>query len=162
MRSQQTESLAEVAVVPSALRQTHFGVVEILISAFAFAIDSKNRDGRTDGDGKQEQNGRRTETGDDWLAPAPTPGLLETGDGPRHDWLVAQEAVEFISEFLRGLITTRRFFLQTLQADRFEVVRDARREQVRRGRVVVRQLMQHVRQRLTLKRRPARQQMVEN
>src|SRR5437868_730097 len=98
MRSQPTESLAEVAVVPSALHQTHIGVVKTLLGAPTLAIDAKGRDGRADGYNQQEQDCGRKRSGQGWLASAPAPGLLETADGPRQDRFVAQEAAQFIGE----------------------------------------------------------------
>ena len=76
--------------------------------------------------------------------------------------LVLEKASEIIGELLRGLITARWLLLQALEANRFEVARQAWSEQVRRERIVVRDLMQHIRQRLALERRTAGEQMIEN
>ena len=38
MRFQQTEGAAEVALVPGVLRQTHVGVVKILVGPFAIVV----------------------------------------------------------------------------------------------------------------------------
>src|SRR5881628_3108200 len=135
MRPEATERLAKVASVPSVLRQTHVGLVKALISAlalFGFRLRTvhrlpplPNRAGEAEHE-NQGQGGAKA--GQGALAPAPTPDVLETGDRSRLDWFIAQEAAKFVREFLRALVTTRRFLLQTFEANRFEVARNARCE----------------------------------
>ena len=46
-------------------------------------------------------------------------------NGPGADWFTAQEPPQFVGQFLRGGVALFRLFLEALQADRFEVARDA-------------------------------------
>src|ERR1043165_6881291 len=67
--------------------------------------------------GEGEAKGRR----ESWLGPAPPPYFLGLCDGTSANRFVAQDTAQFICHFLRGFVTTRRLFLQTLERDRFEV-----------------------------------------
>jgi hypothetical protein len=48
VRFQQAKRAAQVAVIPGVLRQTHVGVVNILVGPLALAIDAKSGDRRRD------------------------------------------------------------------------------------------------------------------
>src|SRR5439155_1172326 len=102
----------DIVLLPGLLGQVHARAVKVEFGALSLPIDSNGCDRRADGQRQQQQNGCPAETGDGRFAPAPTPGFLKTADGPRLDWFVEQEAIEFISEFLRCLVALRRLLLQ--------------------------------------------------
>src|SRR5436190_21327817 len=138
MRLQPTEGIAEIAVIPGALCRTHIGVVTILVSPIALTLrritclrDSKSCDRRANGDGEEQQNGRRAENGDGRFAPAPSPKPFDTTDRTRLNSFPVEETDEFIGQFLSAWVAARRFLLQALEANRVEVGRHARIEQPR-------------------------------
>ena len=63
------------------------------------------------------------------FATAPSPNALRTRERSRMNRLVAEEALKFVGELLRGAVTARWFFLQTLQANGFEIARNTRIEE---------------------------------
>src|SRR5438132_8017372 len=75
---QQLPQPTDIVLLPGLLGQVHARAVKVEFGALALTIDSKRRDGRYDGQRQQQQNGCPAETGDGRVAPAPTPGFLET------------------------------------------------------------------------------------
>jgi hypothetical protein len=75
---------------------------------------------------------------------------------------IFEEALQFFDQFAGRRVTLILLFSQTLQADRFEVARDAGIEEPWRDRFVVLHLLQHLGDGLARKRWPARQRMIQN
>ena len=80
----------------------------------------------------------------------------------RVDWFGAQEPAELVSELLRGLVAAGWFFLQTFEADGFQIVRNTRIESARRERLFVQDLLKHCGDMVSDERRPTGQCVVEN
>jgi len=134
----------------------------ILLSALTFAVDPEPCNWRSDRDAEQEKDRRRGKTRDHRVAPAPAPRLFEAPDGPRLNRFVREESSQFISQVLGRLVAAGRLLLQTLQADRFQIERHSRIDCVRSDRLAVEHFGQSLLNRFANKRRPARQQMIEN
>ena len=96
------------------------------------------------------------------IARTPAPQLFRRAYGTRADRFVAEEPAQLVRQFGGGLKTLGRFFLQALQADRLQIDRDARIEQLRRDRIRALHLRQDLMERLCLERRPAREHLIEN
>ena len=75
---------------------------------------------------------------------------------------VAQEAVEVFHQRLRRRIAAGRLFLQTFQAEGFQVGRHARIEQARRKRLLVHYILQRIGERLAHERGAAGEEVIKN
>src|SRR5207253_2666634 len=95
-----------------------------------------------------------------WLSPAPAPRFFGRVDRARLNWLAAQESIQFLSQNARRGITRLRIFLETFEANRLEVARHARVEQMRSDRLGAHDLQQCFLHRFCYKGRPAHQEMI--
>ena len=95
------------------------------------------------------------EAGGRGFAMAPAPDSFRRADGTCVDRLALEKTVQLIRQFLRGGVTFVRLFFETLEADRFQIARQARIQQPRRHWLRVEHLVQCVRQRFAPKGRAA-------
>ena len=77
------------------------------------------------------------------------------------DRFIAEEAAEFFGESQRRWITAGGFFLQTFQADGFQILRDARVKQSRSDWFLVQQLAQRSLDGFADERRASGEQVIE-
>src|SRR5439155_14815136 len=93
------------------------------------ALDMQGRNGRTYRHDKEERCCRSEGASQRGLAAAPAPDALGVRHGAGVDWLVFQEAVEVLGEFLRARKPFGGLLCETFEADCFNVARHARIEQ---------------------------------
>jgi hypothetical protein len=77
------------------------------------------------------------------------------------DGLVLEDAIQFLGHLMRALVTPLRFLLEALEANRLQITRHARVEQTRRDRLLLEHLLKDPFEAVGLKRRAARDQMIE-
>ena len=123
---------AQIAIFQSVFRSVHVGRVKSLLGVLALAAlgiacgcNAYRGDGRADRHYEQQQQSRCERAGQRRFAPTPTPDPFDRRDRPRLDRFAAEETAELIRQFLGALVAARRFLVQALEANRFEVGRHA-------------------------------------
>ena len=108
------------------------------------------------------QHQERRQRGQRLVAPAPHRGARQGSDRPGQDRCSLQPAIEVFGERQRTGIAAVRLFLQALEADDFQVARHLRVEARRRLGRTGAHLVERIDQGGAGKRRPAREQGIED